>query len=317
MPTLPLLPTSLVGSYAQPDWLIDRAKLAGRFPPRVRAKELWRVAPEFLAQAQDDATLLASRRRRTPGSTSSPTARSVARATRTTSRRRSTAWTSTTRAARWTAAGTRTRSRASPGRSRRPRPIEVDDLRFLRARDRPHDQDDRARPVHDVPAGPGRPLRRPGGRGDGVRRGGERRGPRPLRRRGGRRADRRAVHAGTSRRRAGLRAGGAERRARRRHRHHGGAHLLRLRRDHPRAARGVLVPARAGGQPGPSRSPSRPRSPGSTSGCCATSPTRRSSSGCSTCPTRRSRRPRPSPTAPVAPSSCSRPSRSSSPPTAG
>ncbi len=59
MPTLPLLPTSLVGSSAQPDWLIDRAKLAGRFPPRVRAKELWRVAPEFLAQAQDDATLLA------------------------------------------------------------------------------------------------------------------------------------------------------------------------------------------------------------------------------------------------------------------
>jgi len=59
VPTLPLLPTSLVGSYAQPDWLIDRAKLAGRFPPRVRAKELWRVAPEFLAQAQDDATLLA------------------------------------------------------------------------------------------------------------------------------------------------------------------------------------------------------------------------------------------------------------------
>ena len=45
---LPLLPTSLVGSYAQPEWLIDRKKLAGRFPPRVRAKELWRVAPEYL-----------------------------------------------------------------------------------------------------------------------------------------------------------------------------------------------------------------------------------------------------------------------------
>src|SRR5262245_40728190 len=58
---LPILPTSLVGSYAQPDWLIDRAKLAGRFPPRVRAKELWRVEPEYLAQAQDDATLLAIR----------------------------------------------------------------------------------------------------------------------------------------------------------------------------------------------------------------------------------------------------------------
>ncbi|MCX6465278.1 MAG: 5-methyltetrahydropteroyltriglutamate--homocysteine methyltransferase [Pseudonocardiales bacterium] len=56
-----LLPTALVGSYAQPDWLIDRAKLAGRFPPRVRAKELWRPAPEHLAQAQDDATVLAIR----------------------------------------------------------------------------------------------------------------------------------------------------------------------------------------------------------------------------------------------------------------
>src|SRR5579859_4931075 len=56
-----LLPTSLVGSYPQPDWLIDRAKLAGRFPPRVRAKELWRVASEFLEQAQDDATILAIR----------------------------------------------------------------------------------------------------------------------------------------------------------------------------------------------------------------------------------------------------------------
>ena len=56
-----LLPTTLVGSYAQPDWLIDRAKLAGRFPPRVRAKELWRVAPEHLDAAQDDATLLAIR----------------------------------------------------------------------------------------------------------------------------------------------------------------------------------------------------------------------------------------------------------------
>jgi 5-methyltetrahydropteroyltriglutamate--homocysteine methyltransferase len=58
---LPLLPTSLVGSYAQPDWLLDRAKLAGRFPPRVRATELWRIEPEWLAQAQDDGTELAVR----------------------------------------------------------------------------------------------------------------------------------------------------------------------------------------------------------------------------------------------------------------
>jgi 5-methyltetrahydropteroyltriglutamate--homocysteine methyltransferase len=54
-----LFPTSLVGSYPQPEWLIDRAKLAGRFPPRVRARELWRVGPEHLPEAQADATLLA------------------------------------------------------------------------------------------------------------------------------------------------------------------------------------------------------------------------------------------------------------------
>ncbi len=59
--TQKLLPTSLVGSYPQPEWLIDRKRLAGRFPPRVRARELWRVAPETLDDAQDDATLLAIR----------------------------------------------------------------------------------------------------------------------------------------------------------------------------------------------------------------------------------------------------------------
>jgi 5-methyltetrahydropteroyltriglutamate--homocysteine methyltransferase len=54
-----LLPTTLVGSYAQPEWLIDRGKLAGRFPPRVRANELWRVPERYLAEAQDDATVVA------------------------------------------------------------------------------------------------------------------------------------------------------------------------------------------------------------------------------------------------------------------
>ncbi|HEU5419523.1 MAG TPA: uroporphyrinogen decarboxylase family protein [Streptosporangiaceae bacterium] len=54
-----LFPTSLVGSYPQPDWLIDRPRLADRFPPRVRATELWRVQPEFLGEAQRDATRLA------------------------------------------------------------------------------------------------------------------------------------------------------------------------------------------------------------------------------------------------------------------
>ena len=56
-----LFPTTIVGSYPQPDWLIDRQKLAGRFPPRVRAKELWRVAEPHLQQAMDDATVLAIR----------------------------------------------------------------------------------------------------------------------------------------------------------------------------------------------------------------------------------------------------------------
>jgi 5-methyltetrahydropteroyltriglutamate--homocysteine methyltransferase len=57
----PLLPTTVVGSYPQPDWLVDRSLLGGRLPPRTRAPEIWRVAPELLERAQDDATLLAIR----------------------------------------------------------------------------------------------------------------------------------------------------------------------------------------------------------------------------------------------------------------
>jgi 5-methyltetrahydropteroyltriglutamate--homocysteine methyltransferase len=60
--TIPtLFPTSLVGSMPQPDWLIDRRKLAARFPPRIRARELWRIPEPWLAQAQDDATIVAIR----------------------------------------------------------------------------------------------------------------------------------------------------------------------------------------------------------------------------------------------------------------
>lgn len=54
-----LFPTTLVGSFPQPEWLIDRAKLAGRFPPRVRARELWRIPEQYLAEAQEDATIMA------------------------------------------------------------------------------------------------------------------------------------------------------------------------------------------------------------------------------------------------------------------
>jgi 5-methyltetrahydropteroyltriglutamate--homocysteine methyltransferase len=58
---LPPLPTMIVGSLPQPDWLIDRDRLRHQFPPRVRAAELWRVPPEFLEEAQDDATVAAIR----------------------------------------------------------------------------------------------------------------------------------------------------------------------------------------------------------------------------------------------------------------
>ena len=56
---LPLMPTSLVGSYAQPDWLIDKARLGQRLPPRVILHELWRVPEEHLLEAQNDATIIA------------------------------------------------------------------------------------------------------------------------------------------------------------------------------------------------------------------------------------------------------------------
>jgi 5-methyltetrahydropteroyltriglutamate--homocysteine methyltransferase len=56
-----LLPTTVVGSYPQPDWLVDRAMLGSRLPPRTRALEIWKVAPEVLEQAQDDATVVAIR----------------------------------------------------------------------------------------------------------------------------------------------------------------------------------------------------------------------------------------------------------------
>jgi len=55
------LPTTVVGSYPQPDWLIDRQKLTDAGVPRVRAREVWRVASDLLEQAQDDATVLAIR----------------------------------------------------------------------------------------------------------------------------------------------------------------------------------------------------------------------------------------------------------------
>jgi 5-methyltetrahydropteroyltriglutamate--homocysteine methyltransferase len=56
-----VLPTTVVGSYPQPEWLVDRQMLGSRLPPRTRALEIWRIAPDLLEQAQDDATLVAIR----------------------------------------------------------------------------------------------------------------------------------------------------------------------------------------------------------------------------------------------------------------
>ena len=169
------MPTSLVGSYAQPEWLIDRAKLAGRFPPRVRAKELWRVDPEHLAEAQDDATLLAIRAQEEAG---------LDIITDGEMRRES--------YSNHFATALEGVDIDNPGtaldRSGHPNPVPriagpIERTAADRGRGRevpagahrPHHQDDRARTVHDVPAGPERPLPRPGVGRDGVRRSGQRR----------------------------------------------------------------------------------------------------------------------------------------------
>jgi len=55
----PLIPTTLVGSYPQPDWLVHKDILLGSGPPRVRMRDVWRPPEELLEQAQDDATLVA------------------------------------------------------------------------------------------------------------------------------------------------------------------------------------------------------------------------------------------------------------------
>src|SRR3989440_1893197 len=130
---LPLLPTSLVGSYAQPEWLIDRKKLAGRFPPRVRAKELWRVAPEWLEQAQDDATLLAIRAQEEAG-LDIITDGEIRRESY--SNRFATALDGVDIDNPGTALDRSGHPNAVPrivGRIQRKRPVEVEDLKFLRA----------------------------------------------------------------------------------------------------------------------------------------------------------------------------------------
>lgn len=90
------LRTTVVGSYPQPDWLVDRTLLGSRLPPRIRAREIWRVADPWLAQAQDDATLIAIRDMERAGIDLISDGEIGVRATPTGLPPRSTAWTSTT-----------------------------------------------------------------------------------------------------------------------------------------------------------------------------------------------------------------------------
>ncbi len=128
-----LLPTSLVGSYSQPNWLIDRDKLGGRLPPRTRAIELWRVDPEQLSEAQNDATLIAIHEQEMAG-LDIITDGEIRRESY--SNRFATALTGVDLANPGTAIDRTGKLNPVPritGRIRRQRPVEVEDVKFLRA----------------------------------------------------------------------------------------------------------------------------------------------------------------------------------------
>ena len=130
----PALATTVIGSYPQPDWLIDREKLRGSLPPRVRARELWRVPEPYLAQAQDDATALAIADQERAG-LDIVTDGEIRRESY--SNRFATALEGFDIDNPAMVPGRAGGTNAVPrivGRVRRTRPVEVDDLRFLRSR---------------------------------------------------------------------------------------------------------------------------------------------------------------------------------------
>ena len=131
---LHLLPTTVIGSYPQPDWLIDRDRLRDTLPPRVRARELWRVAEPYLAEAQDDATALAIADQERAG-VDIVTDGEIRRESY--SNRFATALDGLDLDDPATVSGRAGGTTLVPrvvGPVRRTRPVEVDDLRFLRAR---------------------------------------------------------------------------------------------------------------------------------------------------------------------------------------
>ncbi|HEU5160218.1 MAG TPA: cobalamin-independent methionine synthase II family protein [Streptosporangiaceae bacterium] len=128
-----ILATTVVGSYPQPNWLIDRQRLGARLPPRVRAAEIWRIPPDLLAEAQDDATVLAIREMERAG-IDVLTDGEMRRESY--SNRFATALDGMDIANPGTAIDRTGHPNPVPrvtGPIRRARPVEVDDLRFLRA----------------------------------------------------------------------------------------------------------------------------------------------------------------------------------------
>jgi 5-methyltetrahydropteroyltriglutamate--homocysteine methyltransferase len=129
-----LLPTTVIGSYPQPDWLVDRERLRGSLPARVRTRELWRVPEPYLAEAQDDATALAIADQERAG-VDIVTDGEIRRESY--SNRFATALDGLDNDKPAMVPGRAGGTNAVPrvvGRVRRTRPVEVDDLRFLRAR---------------------------------------------------------------------------------------------------------------------------------------------------------------------------------------
>ena len=208
------LVTTVVGSYPQPDWLIDRERLGERLPPRVRARELWRVPEPYLEEAQDDATRLAVQDMERAG-VDVVTDGEMRRESY--SNRFATALDG--RRPRQARRRARPHGPREPGPARRRArsaargPVEVRDVEFLRSHHRPPDQDHRAGAVHDDAAGPERPLRRRAEPRARVRGGRERGAARPEGGRGGRRPDRRAVPPGAARAGARVRRRGDRPRA--------------------------------------------------------------------------------------------------------
>ena len=263
-----LLPTTVVGSYPQPEWLVDRAMLS-KSVPRTRMHEMWRLPEEHLEEAQDDATIVAIRDMERAG-IDIVTDGEIRRESY--SNRFATALEGVDAdnpgiiVAR---NGNKTPvprvvgpiKRTAPGRAAR-HGIPAQEYR-------PRRQDHPARPVHHEPAGQERVLQGRRGAGDGVRGGRQRRGARPAEGRRRRDPARRALGAQQSRSRPPLCGEGDQPRARRHHRADGGASLLRLCRRRARLdqARRLFLPRRARRHQAPSRSRSRRRSRSSISAC--------------------------------------------------